>query len=239
MEGSVADGCVQQNLYGKSQTASPTVPTDALLLTLIVDMHEERDVAIADVAGAYLKADMKDFTTLKFSGESINIMCKMNASYEKYVTIENTKQILYVQLLKALYRCVVSALHWYQMFAGALKEMGLELNPYNSCVANRTINGKQCSIAWYMDDIKISHVDPKVVTGVIESIENKFRKMSITRGKSHRFLGMDIMFQSNKTVKIQMKEYLQESIEELNLDIVHLATTPARASLFTIDDEVE
>jgi len=44
---------VQNGLYEKSQTASPTVATDALLISLIVDAHEHRDVAVADVVAAY------------------------------------------------------------------------------------------------------------------------------------------------------------------------------------------
>jgi hypothetical protein len=31
-------------------------------MSLIIDAKEERDVATADVVGAYLNADMKDFT---------------------------------------------------------------------------------------------------------------------------------------------------------------------------------
>jgi len=66
----VADGSVQQDLYEKSQTASHTVSTDALLISLVVDAHEQRDVAVADVVAAYLKVEMKDYTLLKFTGES-------------------------------------------------------------------------------------------------------------------------------------------------------------------------
>ena len=42
--------------------------------------------------------------------------------------------------------------------------MGFKLNPYDLCVANSQIKGKQCTIAWYVDNNKISHVDDTVVT---------------------------------------------------------------------------
>jgi hypothetical protein len=61
--------------------------------------------------------------------------------------------------------------------------MGFKLNPYNLCVAISQIKGKQCTIAWYVDDNKISHVDGTVVTDIIEKIEAKFGKMTVTRGK--------------------------------------------------------
>ncbi len=72
--------------------------------------------------------------------------------------------------------------------------MGFELNPYDTCVANKTIDGKQCTVAWFVDDNKISHVDDKVVSNVIEKIEERFGKMTVTRGKEHVFLGMGISF---------------------------------------------
>ena len=62
--------------------------------------------------------------------------------------------------------------------------MGFELNPYDTCVANKTIDGKQCTIAWYVDNNKISHVDERDVTGVIERITERFGEMAVTRGKA-------------------------------------------------------
>jgi len=40
-----------------------------------------------------------------------------------------------------------------------LKEWGFKLNEYDQCMANKTINGKQCTIIWHVDDLKISHVE--------------------------------------------------------------------------------
>jgi hypothetical protein len=40
---------------------SPTVSTDALMLSLMIDSLEGRDVATANITGAYLHADMDEF----------------------------------------------------------------------------------------------------------------------------------------------------------------------------------
>ena len=87
-----------------------------------------------------------------------------------------------------------SALLWYELFTNTLKGKGFVLNPYDLCVANKFINGKQCTITWYVDDTKISHVDSKVVTSSIEKIEAKFGKMAVTRGDKHVLLGMTLHF---------------------------------------------
>ena len=94
-------------------------------------------------------------------------------------------------------------------------------------------------IAWYVDDNKISHVDPDVVTKVIEKIEERFGKMSVTRGKKHVFLGMEICFLDNGTATIGMKEYVKEAISEFGEIIDKSAASPAKRDLFEVDGEAE
>ena len=77
-----------------------------------------------------------------------------------------------MRLKKSLYGCIQSAILWYITFLNCLEHLGFKLNPYDPCVANKMVNGKQCTICWYVDDSKISHVDPKIVDWVIENIEN-------------------------------------------------------------------
>jgi len=90
-----------------------------------------------------------------------------------------------------------------------------------------------------VDDNKIYHVDSKVVTKVINSIEKKLGKMSVIRGKDHVFLGINIKFRDDGTFIILMKDYLEESIEEFGEDIVESTTSPAQKSLFIVDPNSE
>jgi hypothetical protein len=71
----IADGRPQRSLYTKEETTSPTVGNDALMLSALIDGHERRDVATADVTGAYLHADMDDYMLLKVEGPSVDILC--------------------------------------------------------------------------------------------------------------------------------------------------------------------
>ena len=119
-------------MYEKSQTASPTVANNALMISVMIDAHERRNVATADVAGAYLKANMDDFVIIKFTGESVDILCKMNPSaHVEYVVTKKGVKVLHDRLNKALYGCVKSALLWYNLFHGTLKDMGFVVNPYD------------------------------------------------------------------------------------------------------------
>jgi hypothetical protein len=207
------------------------------MLSIIIDAWERRKSATADVTGAYLHAKLKDFTLLRMEGESVDIMCDVNEEYKKFVCLENGKKVLYLKLQKALYGCVQSALLWYELFSGTLQEMGFALNPYDACVANKIVNGKQCTIVWYVDDTKISHMDDSVITDVIAKIEERFGKMTVTRGNKHVFLGMDLEFHENGTASIKMKDYIKESIIEFGETISRSAATPAKRDLFEINEE--
>ena len=141
---------------------------------------------------------MKDEVIMKITGKEVDLFCEIDPSLAEFVVMKRYQKILCIQLNKALYGCVQSALFWYKLYLSTLKDMGFELNPYDMCVANTNIEGNQCTVCWYVDDNKISHVDPKVVYEVIKTIEKKFGKMPQTRGDEHNFLGMKIKFKDKK-----------------------------------------
>jgi hypothetical protein len=76
--------------------------------------------------------------------------------------------LMYLKLQKALYRCLRSALLSYIKLVGDLELNGFELNPYDPCVANKTVAGKQFTVTWYADDLKLSHGISQEVTKTIE-----------------------------------------------------------------------
>jgi hypothetical protein len=80
-------------------------------------------------------------------------------------------------------------------------------------------------------------VDPEVVTYIIGKIEERFGKMTVTRGDRHTFLGMNIFFPGDYTVTVTMKSYLQEAITDSGLNIGKVAASPAAKGLFDIKND--
>ena len=128
---------------------------------------------------------------------------------------------------------------WYELFSGTLKDMGFMLNPYDPCVANAMIDGKQCIIAWYVDDLKVSHMQKRVVMDILKKIETKFGGLKITTSKRHTYLGMDLTFKKDGTLEIRMKDYLKEAIAASKEDVSKGVSTPANRHLFDIDETSE
>ena len=59
-------------------------------------------------------------------------------------------------------------------------EKGFELNPYDICVANKMVNGKQFTLVWYVEDNKVSHMEAKVVEFLINDLKNRFGELLVT-----------------------------------------------------------
>jgi hypothetical protein len=132
----------QRSYKTKAETASPTVHTDSIIFTAIIDATERRIVVVTDVIGAYLNANIDEFLLLNMEGEQVDVLCKIDSKYGDYVTVEKGKKVLYLVLKKALYGCLQSALLWYKIFSITLMEIGFKLNSYDLCVANSIINSK-------------------------------------------------------------------------------------------------
>ena len=79
-------------------------------------------------------------------------------TYKDYVVYENGTPVLYLVLVKALYGLLESSLLFYKKLVKDLEEIGFEINPYDPCVANKMVDGKQLTITWHVDDLKVSHV---------------------------------------------------------------------------------
>ena len=158
----------------------------------------------------------------------------------KYITYgRNGDAILYVTLQKALYGCLKSALLFYRKLVGEIVEKGFELNPYDPCVANKIVNGKQMTITWHVDDLKISHVDATKVTAVIEWFKTIYGNVRVSRGKVHDYLGMNLDFSDKGKLKISMVPFLKKIIEDFPERITGSAATPATDRLFDVRDDSE
>ena len=101
-----ADGRPQRKYIPREEATSPAVGLESLFLSLLVDSHEGRNVATADIVGAYLKADMPELVLIRFSNEEVDIMCEVCPEFKRYVAYEGGYKVLYMQLNKALYGCI-------------------------------------------------------------------------------------------------------------------------------------
>jgi hypothetical protein len=235
-----ADGRKQRLYTNKEDTSSPTVTTEGLFLSCVIDAKEGRDVATADIPGAFMQADMDETVFVRMAGPLAKLLTRVDPNkYGRFVTMENGKPVIYIRLLKALYGTLQAALLFWKDLSSLLKKWGFTINPYDECVANKTINGKQCTILWHVDDLKISHIDSTVVDQILVDLNERYGEdapLTVTRGKLHDYLGMTIDFSMDGKVQIRMDDYVDDLLLEAKDDPdATKVSSPAGEHLFEVN----
>ena len=109
-------------------------------------------------------------------------------------------------------------------------------------MANKIVNGKQLTVVWHVDDLKVSHVDADVIDEFLVQLDDEFGKetpMNKSRGRVHSYLGMTLDFTTTGSVQIDMADYIKMVLHELPVDMIGKAVTPACSFLFHINNQCE
>jgi hypothetical protein len=168
----VAGGNKQWYYISKEDDSSPTVATESLFLSCIIDAEEERDVAVVDIPNAFVQTRVeneKDMAFIKIRGILPDILVGIAPDvYKSYVSKDKkgSKQLL-VQCQNALYGTMVASLLYYWKFVNSLTDIDFVINPYDLCVANKMIEGDQMTICSHVDYCKLSHRKTKVMDSMI------------------------------------------------------------------------
>lgn len=201
----VAGGNKQRGIIPTVKAHSPTAALKSVLITATNDAQEERDVAIIDIPNAFVQTHLtneKDKAIIVLRGKLAELLVKVAPKiYTKYVTVNaKGETILYVKLLNALYGIMKAALLFYLRFVKDLESIGFKLNPYDPCVANKTVDGSQLTIVWHVDDLKVSHKSSAVVTRMANWLKQTYKRLfddgsgslKCIRGDVHEYLGMTL-----------------------------------------------
>jgi Reverse transcriptase (RNA-dependent DNA polymerase) len=238
-----ADGRKQRLYTAKEEASLPTVAIESVMLSCSIDAAENRDVATLDIPGAFMHADMDDEVYVILEGKMAELLISLDPN--KYLPFLHSKKgchILYVKLRKALYGTLKAALLFWKHLSAKLQGWGFVANPYDTCVVNKMINGAQCTILWHVDDLKISHVDPAIVTDIIAKLSKEFGKeapLIVNKGKVHDYLGMTIDYSVPGKVQIKMIDYINNMLAKLDDDIAGESATPAPNHLFEVNSKAE
>jgi hypothetical protein len=88
--GTVAGGNKQRDFRSKEDASSPTVATEAVLLSCIIDAEEGRYVEVVDIPNAFVQTRVeneKDMDFIKIHGVLVDILVKIAPDvYKLYVS---------------------------------------------------------------------------------------------------------------------------------------------------------
>jgi hypothetical protein len=201
------------------------------MMTLLIAAKENRNAMKIDIGGAYLNAEMTGEEVLMELDRTLsNIVKRILPEVEQFV--ENGK--LVVRLDRALYGCVQSAKLWFEKLTNILKGMGFVPNEVDPCVMNVMRNGKQLTLAIYVDDILALSENAEDLEWFREELEKVFDDVKAETGGEFSYLGMHIILEKGKA-RISMKQFIEELLE-LHGE-VRMRITPATNQLFESDEK--
>ena len=178
---------------------------------------------MVDIPNAFVQTvvsdeDKEHRVIVRIRGPLVDILVSLAPEvYGPYVTTNKKGQkVLIVECLNAVYGTMVAALLYYKKFGKSLVKKGFKLNPYDGCVANKVVNGKQLTICFHVDDCKISHMSTKVIDDVIAWLRSEYESifedglgaMKVHRGKKHTYLAMDLDYSHKGECRVTMYGYL-------------------------------
>jgi hypothetical protein len=143
---------------------------------------------------------------------------------------------------------MMASLLFYRKFTKSLHSIGFETNPFNPCVANRIVNGKQQTILYHVNNCEMSHVNSRANNELIDWLQDNYEsifndgsgKMKVHRRKVHDFIGMKLDFTTPGQVEVIMLDYVQEILDAYNKVTPNdggFKTTAAPKDLFVTDKD--
>jgi hypothetical protein len=248
----VAGGNKQRGYISKEDSSSPTVSTQSLLLTCLIDAHEGRDVMTIDIPNAFIQTrvqDPKQRALIKIKGLLVDTLVEIAPKVYKPFVHNDPKgnKVIIAECMNAIYGTMVASLLYYNKFCNTLKRLGFKPNPYDACVYNKPIGAKQQTVCFHVDDLKASHVDPNANTKLAEELRKEYEhimedgtgQMVVHRGSVHEYLGMTLDYSTKGVCKITMSKYTKEILKQAEDNIEKCGgnkSCAAPRNLFEVDE---
>ena len=142
-------------------------------------------------------------------------------------------------LNKALYGLKQSSRAWFQCIAPVLIGFDFKQCESDPCIFIHTnLNGQKTYIALYVDDFIIAGDNNEDIATIKRQLSERFDMKDL--GFARKFLGMEIEYGSNGSIKIHQNQYIQQLLTRHGMQDCSPVTTPMDTSVkltATKDDE--
>jgi hypothetical protein len=187
----------RQERTEETLSSSPTVSKFTINTICVVTAKDGRGPATADVKGAYLEGFLKEKIPMKLVREISGILVELYPQYGEY--LDEGKIV--VNLIRALYGCVESALIWYEVISTFLTSLGI----HDECLFFKGSGKDSMFIAVYVDDLFISAAHKALIDTLESHLKGRSKDITINRGKHHEYLGAHLDFSISGQVTMTME----------------------------------
>jgi hypothetical protein len=161
----------------------------------------------------------------------------LNSALEEVVYVEQPEGYVvpgkedYVCLLrKALYGLKQSPRAWFQLIATVLVDFDFQQSESDPCIfVHKNANGERTYIALYVDDLIIAGDNEEDIATIKRRLSERFDMKDL--GIARRFLGMEIEYGKDGSIKIHQNRYIQQLLERHGMADCNPVTTPMDTSV--------
>ena len=107
---------------------------------------------------------------------------------------------------------------------------------------NRIVNGKHNTVTWHVDDLKSSHVDPKINDEFLDWLKRKYAsddigEVKVTRGHRHNYLAMVLDFSRPGVLQLDTTNYVKGMVANFPAKLEGEGAIPWTPKLFAVDNK--
>ena len=208
--------------------------TSSVFTLAAIAAHERRAVAVVDIGGAFLNADMGKSVPvhMRLDKTMSEFLITLNPSYGNFL---DDRGALTVVLEKALYGCVESSSLWYDNLKSTMNALGYKRNELDVCVFNRTNSkGVQCTVSIHVDDLLIMSTSKGMIAELAEGLKKRYGEITLKHGPVVNYLGMVLDFTFTGEVRVTMSGYIEDILKSSGVQ--GIARTPGTDGLFEVRD---
>ena len=145
-----------------------------------VNLHHSHHIRIrrkrcgrVDIPGEFLQTKASDGTIIKLQGAIVVALLRINPTCKKFIVYKGKKitPTIYSEAINDVYGIVDASKFFFEKLNSFLfNDFGFIANPYDAYVENKTISGRQYTISWHVNNLKLLHKESKLVTSIIEPL---------------------------------------------------------------------
>jgi hypothetical protein len=128
-----------QQAYTPKEDAAPLmVLTESTFITGAIAASKHRKVRCYNISSVFVNTDADKDVVMVLKGELAEMMIQIAPQvHRKYVTVDKKRtKLLYMKLQKTQYGVMRASLLYYRKLKKEFEAFGLQVNPYNPCMAN-------------------------------------------------------------------------------------------------------
>ena len=161
----------------------------------------------------------------------------LNSEIEETVYVEQPegfevpgKEDFVCLLRKTLYGLKQSPRAWFQLIASVLVDFDFQQCDSDPCIfIHKNEKGEQTYIALYVDDLLIAGDNEEDIATIKRRLSERFEMKDL--GIASKFLGMEIEYGEDGSIKIHQNQYIRQLLERHGMDDCSPVTTPMDTSV--------